>query len=180
MQKTTAVVGAGTIIFRDEGVGVYAQRYLEENYNFGEDVTLVDGGVLGFQLMTYYQDYDNVVILDTISMEDEAGSIYSIPADELLGLGSYKQNAHEVEIVEMLEICSLLDKMANVHVVGIVPKDIESVDIGLTNELKNKFDDFIQASLKQLDSMGVSYTKKETYTNLEDIIKLYSHAQLQR
>lgn len=180
MQKTTAVVGAGTIIFRDEGVGVYAQRYLEENYNFGEDVTLVDGGVLGFQLMTYYQDYDNVVILDTISMEDEAGSIYSIPADELLGLGSYKQNAHEVEIVEMLEICSLLDKMANVHVVGIVPQDIESVDIGLTNELKNKFDDFIQASLKQLDSMGVSYTKKETYTNLEDIIKFYSHAQLQR
>ena len=61
-----------------------------------------------------------------------------------------------------------------------ISHDIESVDIGLTNELKNKFDDFIKASLKQLDNMGVSYTKKETYTNLEDIIKLYSHAQLQR
>ncbi|MDY0320948.1 MAG: HyaD/HybD family hydrogenase maturation endopeptidase [Arcobacteraceae bacterium] len=180
MQKTTAVVGAGTIIFKDEGVGVYAQRYLEANYEFGEDVTLVDGGVLGFQLMTYYQDYDNVVILDTISMDDKAGSIYSIPADELLGLGSYKQNAHEVEIVEMLEICSMLDKMANVHIVGIIPHDIESVDIGLTNELKNKFDDFIKTALKQLDNIGVSYTKKENYTTIDDIIKLYSHAQLQR
>ncbi|QOG12595.1 HyaD/HybD family hydrogenase maturation endopeptidase [Arcobacter sp. FWKO B] len=180
MQKTTAIVGAGTIIFKDEGVGVYAQRYLEENYLFGEDVTLVDGGVLGFQLMTYYSEYDNVLILDTISMDDKAGSIYSIPADELLGLGSYKQNAHEVEIVEMLEICSLLDKMANVHIVGIVPKDIESVEIDLTSDIRLKFDEFVSSALKQLDIMGVAYTKKDKYTNLDEIINIYSNPQLLR
>lgn len=48
-----AIVGAGTIIFQDEGVGVYATKYLEANYDFQGDVTLVDGGVLGFRLMTY-------------------------------------------------------------------------------------------------------------------------------
>ncbi|MDY0326897.1 MAG: HyaD/HybD family hydrogenase maturation endopeptidase [Arcobacteraceae bacterium] len=180
MQKTTAIVGAGTIIFKDEGVGVYAQRYLDMNYDFDGDVTLVDGGVLGFQLMTYYQDYDNVLIIDTISMDDEAGSIYSIPADELLGLGSYKQNAHEVEIVEMLEICSLLDKMANVHIVGIVPKDIESVEIDLTSDIRTKFGEFIASALKQLDIMGVQYTKKDKYTNLDEIINIYSNPQLLR
>ncbi len=45
-----AVVGAGTIIFRDEGVGVYAQRFLSENYSFDGDITFVDGGVLGFKV----------------------------------------------------------------------------------------------------------------------------------
>ncbi len=128
-----AVVGAGNVLFLDEGVGIYAQKYLEENFTFNRDITIVDGGVLGFKLMTYYQDFDKVLILDTITMHnEEAGTIYAIPAEELLGLGSYKQNAHEVEIVEMLEICSLLDKMAEVKIVGIVPQNIIDVKTDLT------------------------------------------------
>lgn len=180
MQKTTAIVGAGTIIFKDEGVGVYAQKYLEENYDFDQNVTLVDGGVLGFQLMTYYSEYDNVLILDTISMDDSAGSIYSIPAEELLGLGSYKQNAHEVEIVEMLEICSLLDKMANVHIIGIVPHDMEAVEIDLSHELRVKFDDFINTTLSKLDELGITYHKKQITKSLDEIINLYANPIQQR
>ncbi len=61
-------------------------------------MTLVDGGVLGFGLMSYYQDYDRVLILDALTIDDEVGAIYNLPAQELLGLGSYKQTAHEVEV----------------------------------------------------------------------------------
>lgn len=173
----TAVVGAGTIIFQDEGVGVYAQKFIEENYTFEDDVTMVDGGVLGFQLMTYYQDYDRVLILDTITIEDEVGSIYNMPASELLGLGSYKQTAHEVEIVEMLEICSLLDKMAEVNIIGIVPKDIQSVNVGLTDELKGKFDVFVSTALNELEKSGIKFSKNEKEVSLEDIILSYGDPQ---
>lgn len=172
-----AIVGAGTIIFQDEGVGVYASKYLDENYTFHDDVTMVDGGVLGFQLMTYYQDYDKVIILDTITMDDDAGSIYNLPAEELLGLGSYKQTAHEVEIVEMLEICSLLENMADVNIVGIVPEDIQSVNVGLTQKLKDNFDQFTGAALGILDKAGVQYTKNDEVVSLEYIIDNYANPQ---
>ncbi len=170
---TTAIVGAGTILFKDEGVGVYAQRYLDANYAFADEVTVVDGGVLGFKLMTYYQDYDNVVILDTITMDDDAGSIYNIPSQKLLGLGSYKQNAHEVEIVEMLEICSLLEKCANVQIVGIVPEDIESVEMGLSDTIEQNFAAFIDTALAQLEKMGVAAEEKKDRTSLEAVIQSY-------
>jgi hydrogenase maturation protease len=176
----TAIVGAGTIIFQDEGVGVYAQKYLEQNFTFDKDITFVDGGVLGFQLMTYYQDYDRVLILDTITMEnDTAGSIYNLPANELLGLGSYKQTAHEVEIVEMLEICSLLEKMAEVNIIGIVPEDIASVNVGLSQTLKEQFPHFIQTTLKELENSGIKHTKKTTQESLETIISNYKDPQSQ-
>jgi len=171
----TAIIGAGTIIFKDEGVGVYASKYLEENYTFLDDVTMVDGGVLGFQLMTYYQDYDKVLILDTITMDDEAGSIYNLPGEELLGLGSYKQTAHEVEISEMLEICSLLEKMADVNIIGIIPQDIQSVNIGLTNELKGRFKDFLYATMCELDRSGIKYKKKTKEVSLDTIIQRYAN-----
>ena len=172
--KKIAVVGAGTIIFQDEGVGVYAAKYLEENYDFDGDVTIVDGGVLGFQLMRYYQEYDKVIILDTITMDDEIGSLYNIPSEELLGLGSYKQTAHEVEIVEMLEICSLLEKMADVHIIGIVPEDIQSVNIDLTDTIKEQFPKMIQTALDELNK-DVQYTPKKTYTSLEVVIDHYAN-----
>ncbi|MBN2824652.1 MAG: HyaD/HybD family hydrogenase maturation endopeptidase [Campylobacterales bacterium] len=174
---TTAIVGVGTIIFQDEGVGVYAQKYIEENYSFEDDVTLVDGGVLGFKLMTYYQDYDRVLILDTITIEDEVGAIYNLPAQELLGLGSYKQTAHEVEVAEMLEICSLLEKMAEVSIIGIVPKDIQSVNVGLSDELKTAFSAFIEATMQELDKSGVKFSKNENEVSLEQVIASYNSPQ---
>ena len=178
---TIAVVGAGNVLFYDEGVGVFAQRFLDENYELSSNVTIVDGGVLGFQLMTYYQDYDKVLILDTITMHnEEPGTIYSIPAEELLGLGSYKQNAHEVEIVEMLEICSLLDKMAEVKIIGIVPKDIIEVKTDLTPRLKTNFDNFINTAINELKAMGVEVKAKPNQKSLEEIIKLYEDPKAER
>lgn len=173
----TAVVGVGTIIFQDEGVGVFAQKYIEENYTFESDVTMVDGGVLGFQLMTYYQDYDKVLILDTITIDDKAGSIYNLPAEELLGLGSYKQTAHEVEVAEMLEICSMLEKMAEVNIIGIVPHDIQKVKVGLTDILKDNFQFFVDAALKELERAGIRYFKNRNEVTLDEIIEGYDNPQ---
>jgi hydrogenase maturation protease len=172
-----AIVGAGTVIYQDEGIGVYACKYIEENFTFSGDVTLVDGGVLGFQLMTYYQDYDKVIILDTITMNDEVGSIYNLPSEELLGLGSYKQTAHEVEIIEMLEICSLLERMADVNIIGIVPKDIQSVNIGLSDEMKNQFHNLIDAAVAEFENSGIEYKRNTKQVILDDIIQKYANPQ---
>jgi len=177
----TAIVGAGTVIYQDEGVGVYASKYIEENYTFdNDDVTMVDGGVLGFQLMVYYQEYDKVIILDTITMDDEVGSIYNLPSEELLGLGSYKQTAHEVEIIEMLEICSLLETMAEVNIVGIVPEDIETVVVGLTQKMRDNFFALVDAGLSELDRAGIQYKKNETEVTLDKIIDSYANPKAQR
>jgi len=177
----TAIVGAGTVIYQDEGVGVYAAKYIEENYTFdNNDVTMVDGGVLGFQLMVYYQEYDKVIILDTITMDDEVGSIYNLPSEELLGLGSYKQTAHEVEIIEMLEICSLLETMAEVNIVGIVPEDIETVVVGLTQKMRDNFFHLVDAGLAELDKAGIKYSKNEVEVTLDSIIDSYSNPTAHR
>ena len=39
----------------------------------------------------------------------------------------------------MLEIVSVLDSHANVTIIGIVPEDIQSVEIGLTKLMEEKF-----------------------------------------
>ena len=163
------VIGVGNLLFKDEGVGIAAAKYLEENYEFDDSLEVMDGGTLGFKLMTYFQEYDNVLILDTVSIEDKPGEVFRLPSDVLLGLGTYRKTAHEVEIVEMLEICSVLEKHAEVTILGIIPEDIESVKIGLTQTIEDRLPLLIDQALKDIEALGVSYKK----VNDKSIAQIY-------
>ncbi len=159
------------MLFKDEGIGIFASEYIRQKYEFDDkELEIIDGGTLGFKLMTYFQEYDNVIILDTVSIEDEVGGIYRLPSDVLLGLGNYRKTAHEVEIVEMLEIVSVLDSHANVTIIGIIPKDIESVQIGLTKEMEDKFEEFILNGIKEIESLGIKATKVNNIP-VSDVVK---------
>ena len=171
MKKKNIVIGVGNMLFKDEGIGIYAAEYISQNYKFDDkDLEIIDGGTLGFKLMTYFQEYDNVIILDTVSIEDKVGDIYRLPSDVLLGLGNYRKTAHEVEIVEMLEIVSVLDSYANVTIIGIIPKDIISVGIGLTATMEDKFEEFILNGIKEIESLGIKATKVKNIL-IPDIVK---------
>ncbi|WP_417324148.1 HyaD/HybD family hydrogenase maturation endopeptidase [Halarcobacter sp.] len=177
------VVGVGNVLFKDEGVGIYASKFLQQNYKFDDSLEIIDGGTLGFKLMTYFQEYDNVIILDTVSVEDEPGSIYRLPSEVLLGMGQYRKTAHEVEIVEMLEICSVLDKHATVTILGIIPEDIEAVEIGLTSTLEEKFDGFISQAIQEIENIGVKVQKvdnKDLKTIAQELIGSYNGEHLTR
>ena len=171
MKKRNIVIGVGNMLFKDEGIGIYASEYIKQNYEFDdEELEVIDGGTLGFKLMTYFQEYDNVIILDTVSIEDKVGDIYRLPSDVLLGLGNYRKTAHEVEIVEMLEIVSVLDSHAKVTIIGIIPEDIVSVGIGLTEQMENRFEEFILNGIKEIESLGIKATKVNNIS-IEDVVK---------
>jgi len=171
--KKIALIGVGNILFFDEGVGCYAAKYMQENFDFPMPIEVVEGGTLGFKLMDYFQEYDRVVLVDTLSVDDAPGSIYHLPADTLLGLGNYRQTAHEVEVVEMLETCSLLGSMAEVSVVGIVPEDIEKVEFGLSATVTKAFSKLVDEIVIVLKESGVDVVQKEKLITLEQLIENY-------
>lgn len=167
------VIGIGNLLFCDDGIGVITIAYLRENFEFEPELELLDGGTLGFNLLEYFLNYDNVFIIDTLSANDEAGMIYKIPSDELLGSNRYKNTAHEVEVVQMLEACELHGKRANITVFGIIPQDINSVRIGLSEILHAKFEMLIQSVIKEIEELGIKVTRKQKYL-LHEIIQRFN------
>lgn len=170
-----AVIGVGNIIFKDDGVGIYASSYIEKNYKFNKDISIVDGGTLGFKLMDYMHEYDKIIILDTISLDDTVGSVYRLPSEELLKSNPYKQTAHEVEVLQILESCQLLENSADVEIVAIVPKDIINVEIALSDDIKSNFELFVKTILDVLKSYEVISSKKAKRISLDDVINSYSN-----
>ncbi len=174
------VIGVGNILLKDEGVGVYAAKYIDENFLFSPSIDIIDGGTIGYKLINYLQGYGKVFILDTVSADDEPGSIYSMPSKALMGMGHYRRTAHEVEVVEMLEICSLTETMAEVNIIGIVPEDIKSVGIGLTDKLKSHFDTFVGTAINELKKAGFKARRKRNKRSLDSIIQSYNLPHVQR
>jgi len=167
MQNKNIVIGVGNLLFCDDGLGIIAVKYLKKNYLFSDGFELLDGGTLGFNLIEYFTEYDNVFIIDTLSIDDKAGEIYKIPSEELLGGSAYKKTAHEVEVVHMLEACELYEKRANITIFGVVAEDINSVQIGLSKILKSNFDTLIKTLINAIEELGVKVTKTNNFTYLE-------------
>ncbi|MEA3370995.1 MAG: Ni/Fe hydrogenase, partial [Campylobacterota bacterium] len=80
--------------------------------------------------------------------------------DELLGGRSYKNTAHEVEVLQMLEACQLYDEKAKVTIFAIVPEDIGSVKIGLSKSVSRSFDTLIETLIEAIEELGVEVRKK--------------------
>jgi hydrogenase maturation protease len=180
MDKSIALIGSGNAFFKDEGIGLYAAKYIKENYNFEPEVEIVDGGTLGFKLMPLLQEFDEVIIINTASDETKKiGEISIKTTDEFLDGALVKKTANEVEIAEMLQICSLTEAMAETTVISMVPEDIVSVEVGLSDAISSRWDTYIQTVLEKLQNLGVKVKKKDTSMTLDEILDIFANPSIE-
>jgi hydrogenase maturation protease len=159
-------------MFSDDGLGIYASEYIKRNYDLPYNLTVLDGGGLGFTLMTYFSEYKKVFIISTTSEGKNSGEVFRFSKDELMAQGATRQSANEVEVVQMVEICSVLDTdMAEVEIIAMKPEDIIPVEATLTEVVRKSFPKLIDNSIKALEDSGIKLTKKTIQTPLEKIIK---------
>lgn len=164
------ILGIGNILQKDDGFGVYAAMYLNENYLFSNDINIINGGVEGINLLNVFIENDKVLILDTIGLEDAPGSLYVIPTHELGGYGLNSGGAHEVGVLECLDMLELQGKaLPEAYVIGIVPAEV-TFDIALSEALKDVFDGYIKVVLHKLISYDIAAERKESPVSLETII----------
>lgn len=173
--RKTIVIGVGNILFYDEGTGVYAAAYLKENYTFSPDIEIIDGGTLGVRLSEYFLEYDEVLICDTVSIDDDAGSVYILDDKALSGLGTTAQSVHEIEVTQMIESCKMFGECAEVTIIGIVPEDIEPIAFGLSESVQEAFPRMMESIVVTLEDKGIRVHKKEDVTPLPVVLTGYAN-----
>lgn len=169
------ILGVGNVLEEDDGIGIYAAAYLNANYTLSNHVQIIDGGVEGINLLNLFLENDHIIILDTINLDDEAGSIYNIPSYELSGYGLNSGGAHEVGVMQCLDMIELMGKpLPKSNVLGIVPKSI-TFRMGLSEELSTLFETYIAAIIDYLKSCDIEVVKKESRQTLLEIIEAFKY-----
>ena len=164
------IVGIGNILQKDDGLGVYAATYLHENYTFSEEVEIINGGVEGIHLYNVLEDNEHIIILDCLQLNDTPASIYAIPAKEISGYGLNNGGAHEIGILQCMDMMELQGKeLPESIVIGIIPASV-TFEFGLSQELLDAFQGYISVILQYLQKNGIKATKKSTTIELLQII----------
>lgn len=176
-EKRFTVLGVGNVLEMDDGIAVYATAYLEHNYTFEPPIEIINGGVEGINLLNVFMENDRVLILDAIGIDDEPGSIYHIPSSELSGYGINSGGAHEVGVMQCIDMLELMGHpQPRSSVLGIVPERVQ-VHIGLTPKLQNAFAAYIDTIVKIVESEGIVATKRPDAADVGSIIEQFENPQ---
>ncbi|MEW6260380.1 MAG: HyaD/HybD family hydrogenase maturation endopeptidase [Thermodesulfobacteriota bacterium] len=148
------ILGIGCILFRDEGFGVHVVHRLNRCYRFAENVSVIDGGVLGVNLLGYISRADRLIVVDCVRNGGQPGDLYRLEHHQLPERIRAKNSLHQVDFLEALTLCQALEKVPETVVIGVEPEDIETLSTELTPTLKARVEPVIDLVLQELSRLG--------------------------
>jgi len=152
------VLGVGCILYSDEGFGVRVVEKMEALFEFSDNVLLVDGGVLGINLLGVISKPDHLIVVDAIRNKGEPGDLYRLAGDQIPQRIRAKNSLHQIDFLEALTLCQALDKVPETVIIGVEPEDIDTQSLELTPTIRTKIDPVIEMVLTELDRLGGSWT----------------------
>jgi hydrogenase maturation protease len=160
-QPRILLLGVGNILYSDEGVGVYAAQYLENHYTFSENVTVMDGGVMGKLLMPPILECDRLIVIDAVLGDHEPGTMYRLEDEGLRKSLGFRDSQHEVDLVDVLISCDMVGHRPDAVVIGMEPADYTTMQLGLSPVCQEKLPAFVEHVLKELREQGGEAWLKE-------------------
>lgn len=128
----TLILGVGNMLQKDDGIGVFVVNHLlESGIELPGGVDIVDGGTAGLDLIPIMYDYERIIIIDALKVNDAPGSVYRFSPEHLLSSTS-QISLHEIGISEILKMLKIQGANPEVEIIGIVPEDIETLDISIS------------------------------------------------
>lgn len=123
------LLGVGNILLTDEGFGVHVVNQLREDYVFNPPITIIDGGTMGMELLSYMRGMTKLLLVDAINGGNSPGTIYEFPHEEMNNYFTDAISVHEVGMQDILRIRALQeDPLEDAVVIGVEP---ESLELGL-------------------------------------------------
>ncbi len=132
--KKILILGMGNILLGDEGVGVRAVEYME-NQQLPDNVDLLDGGTGGFTLLPEIQKYDEVILIDATLDENPIGTIRVIQPKFSKDFPK-AMSTHDIGLKDLIESATIMGTLPPLNLIVVTIKDIQPMDLSLSEEIK--------------------------------------------
>lgn len=160
MAVKISLIGLGNLLLGDEGVGVHAVEALKKNYEFPEEIRLLDGGTLGLDLLHLIEGVEKVLFVDAVDVKREPGTIAVIQGEDLPSLLEPKLSLHHVGLSDLLFASGFLGtRPAEIVLVGIQPETME-IGLELSKTIQGRFDRLLETVLEKLQEWGLEIKGK--------------------
>jgi len=158
------VLGIGNILWADEGFGVRCVEALNAAYQFGDDVTVLDGGTQGLYLLPFLEDARYLIVFDAVDYSKQPGEMVIARDDEVPRfMGVKKMSLHQTGFQEVISCASLAGRLPeSMMLIGVQPEQLEDFGGSLRDIVKAQIPRALEVALEQAKQWGVSYTPRTT------------------
>lgn len=132
--RTVLVLGVGNVLLGDEGAGVHSVRSMEAEA-WPSHVTLLDGGTGGFHLLSLFQEFDRIVLVDATMDGLPPGTVRLI-RPRFASDYPRTLSAHDIGLKDLVESAALLGLTPEVVLVTVSVTTLpEGLDADLSPEV---------------------------------------------
>ena len=127
----TVVLGLGNTLLCDDGVGIYALKELQRNWQDNNSIDFIDGGTLSFTLTETFYDADNLIVIDAAQLNTSPGIVKVFFNDDMdvFVRTSKCSSVHEVSLSELLDMARLLETLPSRRaLIGVQPDTVDWAD----------------------------------------------------
>jgi hydrogenase maturation protease len=150
------VIGLGSPLMGDDGVGLVALERLRAEYEIPENVELVDGGTWGMSLLPMIEDAERLLFLDAINTGVAPGSVIALTRDQIPRYLEMKVSPHQVDLRDVLAVAELRGTLpVQTIAIGLQPERVEMF-VGLSPTLEHGLDGLLATAVRQLEAWGVT------------------------
>lgn len=149
--KHILVLGVGNLLLSDEGVGVHvAQRMM--TMDMPPEVQVVEGGTDGFGLVNVITEADRMILIDAVKGGGQPGSIYRFEIEDCPPYPDiFKTSVHQISILEVINLSSLIGSTPRTTIIGIEPACME-MGMELSPAVEAKVPRVIQMIKEEVDT----------------------------
>jgi hydrogenase maturation protease len=128
--RPVLVLGIGNVLLGDEGVGVHAVRRLEEEA-WPAHVKLLDGGTGGFHLLSLFEEFERIVLVDA-TMDGQPPGTVRVIRPRFASDYPKTLSAHDIGLKDLVESAALLGHTPEVVLIVV---SVKTLPEGLHAEL---------------------------------------------
>ncbi len=137
-RKEIVIIGIGNIARMDDGVGVYVINHLTEHHReLPDNVEVIEAGSAVYDLVPIMMGRKKIVIVDALRIDDNAGTVYTIPSEELKK-DQWGLLRISPELREIIFQCYAASGDIDIDFIGIVPENISACAMELSHPVKEK------------------------------------------
>lgn len=163
-------------MFADEGVGVHFINLIKNNFSFNSkshEIEFIDGGTMANLLIPIIAEHDFVIIIDCIDADDgEIGDVYYFDFEDMPKSISWSGSAHEIEMLQTLQMMDLTGDRPITKILAVVPKRIKPTSFSLSDELQKSIPIMQQTLFDELKKLEFDIEQKANL-QITDIVDLW-------
>jgi hydrogenase maturation protease len=166
--KPIRILGVGNVLCTDDGLGPYAIKVLEAQFEFPEGVEVIDVGTPGLDFTPYLADARMVIVLDTVKGDEAPGSLRLLRDREIVAKPPpSRMSPHEPGLREALMATELAEmNPEEILLIGVIPESTEQ-GTRLTDAVRTAVPEVVDAVLAELERLDHPPVRRDPPGELE-------------